>query len=385
MGADRPRRARRPGEPAGAARRRTARTDAHLAHGQGQRCAVPAAADPAVLLLFRVRHDRRRLGLQTFMPTVLDAGLRRVAGARDVDAHRLSAGRRRGHRRRRLSRRAHDAPRPRRRRRDAARGAALLALVATGAVPRPLLLPLFVADRLRAGRRPARRATSSCAPRRPRARRDASTASSIRASTSAASSARSWFGFMLDHGHRARDASRRRRAATWSRSAPSSSVRRASSRRTRARDARTPERWISASPASGRSSAPPARGWGAAAPKRWPTPACDVTILARTEADAATHGRGNRRADRPARCAGSRATSPRPRAARRRSPRARARHPGQQRRRTAARRLPRLGPRRMDPRARRQHADADRAHQGDRRRHDRAARSAASSTSRRRR
>jgi 3-oxoacyl-[acyl-carrier protein] reductase len=40
-------------------------------------------------------------------------------------------------------------------------------------------------------------------------------------------------------------------------------------------------------------------------------------------------------------------------------------HPGQQRRRAAARRLPRLGPRRVDRRPRRQHAGPDRADEGD--------------------
>ena len=48
------------------------------------------------------------------------------------------------------------------------------------------------------------------------------------------------------------------------------------------------------------------------------------------------------------------------------------RHPGQQRRRSAAGRLPRLGPRGLDQGDRRQHADADRADQGDRRRDGRA-------------
>ena len=48
------------------------------------------------------------------------------------------------------------------------------------------------------------------------------------------------------------------------------------------------------------------------------------------------------------------------------------RHPGQQRRRPAAGRLPRLGPRRLDQGDRRQHADADRADQGDGRRDGRA-------------
>ena len=50
----------------------------------------------------------------------------------------------------------------------------------------------------------------------------------------------------------------------------------------------------------------------------------------------------------------------------------RARHPRQQRRRPAAGRLPRLGPRRLDQGDRRQHADADRVHQGVGRRHDEA-------------
>ena len=47
-------------------------------------------------------------------------------------------------------------------------------------------------------------------------------------------------------------------------------------------------------------------------------------------------------------------------------------HPGQQRRRTAARRFPRLGSRCVAARHRCQHAHADRTHQGHRRRHDRA-------------
>ena len=50
----------------------------------------------------------------------------------------------------------------------------------------------------------------------------------------------------------------------------------------------------------------------------------------------------------------------------------RARHPGEQRRRPAARRFPRMGPRRLDQGGRRQHADADLADQGGGRRHDRA-------------
>ena len=47
-------------------------------------------------------------------------------------------------------------------------------------------------------------------------------------------------------------------------------------------------------------------------------------------------------------------------------------HSGEQRRRPAARRFPRLEPRRLDQGGRRQHADADLPHQSRRRRHDRA-------------
>ena len=99
----------------------------------------------------------------------------------------------------------------------------------------------------------------------------------------------------------------------------------------------------------------------------------DVTICARTRG-----GRRARRAQRSATRAGRPVAWRRlrhhhaggPRRGAGRVPAAR--HPRQQRRRPAAGRLPRLGSRRRGSRARRQHADADRADQGDRRRHDRA-------------
>ncbi len=74
--------------------------------------------------------------------------------------------------------------------------------------------------------RPGPRATSSCATRRPRARRVASTASSIRASTSAPCSARCGSASCSTTGSRARCSSSSPRCS-WSRSAPWCSVRRA--------------------------------------------------------------------------------------------------------------------------------------------------------------
>ena len=92
-----------------------------------------------------------------------------------------------------------------------------------------------------------------------------------------------------------------------------------------------------------------------AAPRRWRRRRAELRAL----------GRGEVRA-----VAGDITTAGRPRRGARRLPAGR--HPGQQRRRPAAGRLPRLGPRRLDQGARRQHADADRADQGDRRRDGRA-------------
>ena len=98
----------------------------------------------------------------------------------------------------------------------------------------------------------------------------------------------------------------------------------------------------------------------------------DVTICARTESEVArAAGRDRRRGGAPRRLGRLRHHDPRgPRGGAGRL--SGARHPGQQRRRSATRRFPRLGPRRVDPGARCEHADADRADQGDHRRHDRA-------------
>ena len=87
--------------------------------------------------------------------------------------------------------------------------------------------------------------------------------------------------------------------------------------------------------------------------------------LEATAAELRALGRGEVRA-----VAGDITTDGRPRRGAGRLPAGR--HPGQQRRRPAAGRLPRLGSRRLDQGDRRQHADADRADQGDRRRDGRA-------------
>ena len=90
------------------------------------------------------------VGLQTFLPVGAQRRLRRAAGARDVGGDGLPAGQHRGHRRGRLFRDAHGAPRPHRR--DGAAGRrGLLALVARRGCRCAAMLPLFVVDRLRAG------------------------------------------------------------------------------------------------------------------------------------------------------------------------------------------------------------------------------------------
>ena len=132
------------------------------------------------------------------------------------------------------------------------------------------------------------------------------------------------------------------------------------------------KRWISESKASGRSSAPRARASARAARRRSSREGVNVVITARgADALEATarelRALGARRGARRRRRHHDRG---RPRRRARRLPAGR--HPRQQRRRPAAGRLPRLGPRRLDQGARRQHADADRADQGDRRRDGRA-------------
>ena len=80
-----------------------------------------------------------------------------------------------------------------------AAGALLIGIVGTGVVASRCCSRCSRRSASRSARR-ARRAISSCATRRRAAPRGASTASSIRASTSARRSRPVWFGAMLDHG-----------------------------------------------------------------------------------------------------------------------------------------------------------------------------------------
>ncbi len=98
----------------------------------------------------------------------------------------------------------------------------------------------------------------------------------------------------------------------------------------------------------------------------------DVTICARTEEDVARAAAEiGELAGRPVAWVACDITTPDGRA-RALGACPRSGHPGEQRRRAAAGRFPRLGPRGVDSRARREHADADRTDQGDDRRDDRA-------------
>ena len=350
MGVDRARRARRHGEPARATSSRIAPRTRISHTRQGQRGALPAAADPAVLRSISCSVTIGAVGLADVHPDRAESGVRRLAGARDLDAHRVSAGRRRRHPRRRISRRADRAPRPRRRRRDAARRRRAAGVVAIGAVPSPLLLPVFVLIGFALGATGPSRdlIVRAATPKGAAGRVYGFVYSGPRPGRHR--SAPSWFGFMLDHGHRAARCSScvaacscvaigtvirvRARVVAAHRARPSAPERRSTEHGSRhRRQARAGLRGEQGAGARLRA--------GARATK-----ACDVTIVARTED--VTCGAPPRRSapSRARRCAGSRATSRRRRAARRRSRRARARHPDQQRRRTAARRFPRLGPRR---------------------------------------
>ncbi len=114
------------------------------------------------------------------------------------------------------------------------------------------------------------------------------------------------------------------------------------------------------------------RGLGRGCAQALAEAGCDVTIVARTE-DVLRRTAGEIGArDRPAGALGRvrhHDAGGEGRGARRLRG---ARHTDQQCRWAAAGRFPRLGSRGVDSRARRQHADADRAHQGDGRRDDRA-------------
>ena len=118
----------------------------------------------------------------------------------------------------------------------------------------------------------------------------------------------------------------------------------------------------------------PQQGAGRAAARRRSRDAgCDVTILARTAADVERAAQEIGAARGTATWPGSPATSPRPKAAQQAlaacpQPDILVNNAGGPPPATSA-----TGPRGLDPRARRQHADADRADQGDDRRHDRAA------------
>ena len=146
---------------------------------------------PAILLCFAyfVVQTTASVGLQTFLPSALNAGLAvplvlatsavtayLLGGAAGIVAGGFLAARTTRHDR--VA--AHGL----------ARGAVLLALVGDGARCRAaLIVPLFALVGVRAWAQPGRRATSSCATRRRRAPAGACTASSIRASTSARCSA----------------------------------------------------------------------------------------------------------------------------------------------------------------------------------------------------
>ena len=172
-------------------------------------------------------------------------------------------------------------------------------------------------------------------------------------------SGRCWRGSLPDHACE-RELTRRRHGDCF-----------ASLAMTACRNRRRNAPWISASKARRRSSARRARGSAAPARCRWRAKASIVVITARTAADL------EKTADEIRKETGVKVTAGprrhhhrgRPRRGARRLPAAR--HPGEQRRRPAARRLPRMGPRRLDQGGRCQHADADLPDQGRGRRHDR--------------
>ena len=277
---------------------------------------LPAAGDPAVLRVFRAADDRPAIGIRRSCRagSTAPSDCRSRSATTAITAYLLGGAA--GVAGRRLPRGTHGAARPRRRdgsaqRRGAARFRRAVRRRCRASASAVLAAVGFAARRDRAVARPDRARRDAA-----RARRGASTASSIRASTSAARSAPVVFGVMLDHGSRARSFCVDRRVSSSSRSPPSCRSRAGSAATPRPATDRSADRWISASPADARSCAPPARGSDAAAPRRWRAKACDVTIVARTEADVARGRRRDRRRGRPRRRAGSRATSRRRKAAR---------------------------------------------------------------------
>ena len=290
-----------------------------MAHAAAASLALlPPAVDPAVLRLLRGADRSRRSALQTFLPTALNAGIRRAARDRDLGGDAYLLGWHRRHRRGRLPRRAVRAPRPRRggRSRPRCRDASLV--VAAAGPPIGALLPLF--------------ARTGFAHRRTGPSRDLI----VRHATPQGASGRV-YGFvysgldlgatvwpgddsaaMLDRGAAARDLHADRGAAR-ARDRHVSTCGAAGHRR------RQPEgaTWISASRDGARWCARRARDWGAAAPRRWRRGRATVTIA---RAPGPTSSARPRRRSAPragSAWPGSPATSPRRRAAPRRSPRAR--------------------------------------------------------------
>ena len=321
---------------------------------------------PAILLCFFyfVFQTTAPIGLQTFLPSALNCGTRRAAGRRDVGGYRLPARRHCRHRRRRIPRRADIARHDRVAATGLLLGAALLALIAAGAVPLPWIVPVFVVIGLCIG------ATGPS--------RDLI----VRNATPKGAAGRV-YGFVysgLDIGRHARpdlvrhDARPRARARSVLRRSACLfvvaigtvvQVRRAACRRPR--KSRPEESTMELGLAGRRALVCAAsKGLGRGCAEALAREGVDVTICARTEGRRRARRRRDRRTSpgRPVAWVACDITTPEGRAAALAAC-PRARHPGQQRRRAAAGRFPRLGPRGVDPRARREHADADRADQGD--------------------
>jgi MFS family permease len=162
--------------------------DPHLHTVKASTALFLQTADPALLLLLRVRHDRRARPADLHSDGA-GLGLRCIARARNVDAHGVPAGWAAG-----IFTGGFLAARTSRHDRVAAGGmlvaASVLFVVAMGAVPSALLMPVFVLIGFAMGATgPSRDLIVRAAT--PKARRDASTASCIRASTWAASSVQS--------------------------------------------------------------------------------------------------------------------------------------------------------------------------------------------------
>ena len=341
--------------------------DAHLHTLRGS-VALFLQAPIVLCFAYFVVQTMAGVGLQTFMPTALNAGLDVPLAARDLGADRVSASAAW-----RASSPAASSPRAPRAtiasRRPGSRRAALLLVAIALGVLTPVVLPVFAIVGFALG---------STGPSRDLI---------VRGATPKGAAGRVygfvysgldlggtlgpiWFGFMLDHCARARNVLRGCRVL---RARDRHGLSGAARERRRRAPLRRSDLTMDLGIAGRRALVCAAsKGLGRGCAQALAEAGCEVTIVARTEdtlrraaeeigARAGRHGAPRRLRHHDAGRTGRRARGLR-----------RARHPDQQRRRSAARRLPRLGPRRVAPRARRQHADADRAHQGDDRRHDRA-------------